>query len=322
MAPGATIIGVPEPGECHRERPVDMPSDSKVFDYSSAFSRNIGWVTTAEQALLRHKRVAVAGLGGVGFQHAVALARLGIGALAIADFDRFDVPNFNRQAGAMMSTLGRPKLDVAVEVLHDINPQLDIRLFPAGVNQENLDSFLEQADVYLDGLDFNALDARRATFASCARLGIPAVTAAPLGMSAALLNFLPGGMTFEEYFRMEGQPKPEQALRFLLGLSPAMLQRGYLVDRSTVDLEQGRGPSTIMACQLCTGVAVTEVLKILLKRGKVLAAPWAMQFDAYRGKMVRTWRPWGNNNPLQKFLIAIARRQFNAVRRASDLSEA
>jgi molybdopterin/thiamine biosynthesis adenylyltransferase len=298
-----------------------MPSVSGTFDYSSAFARNIGWVTDAEQAQLRNKCVAVAGLGGVGFQHAVALARLGIGSLSIADFDRFDLPNFNRQAGAMMSTVGRPKLDVAVEILSDINPGLNIRLFPAGVNEENLGSFLAQADIYLDGLDFSALDARRATFAACARLNIPAVTAAPLGMSVALLNFLPGKMTFEEYFRMEGHPKPEQALRFLLGLSPAMLQRGYLMDTSTVDLEHGRGPSTIMGCQLCTGVAVTEVLKILLKRGKVLAAPWGMQFDAYRGRMVKTWRPWGNNNPLQKLMIAIARRQFNAVRRTSDLSK-
>ena len=296
-------------------------TDPSAFDYGFAFSRNIGWVTVEEQAQLRRKHVAVAGLGGVGFQHAVALARLGIGTLSIADFDRFDVPNFNRQAGAMMSTVGRPKLDVAVEVLKDINPELDLRLFPAGVSQENLDSFLERADVYLDGLDFSALDARRATFATCARLGIPAVTAAPMGMSAALLNFLPGKMTFEEYFRMEGHPKHEQALRFLLGLSPAMLQRNYLVDRSTVNLEQGRGPSTIMGCQLCTGVAVTEVLKILLKRGKVLAAPWGIQFDAYRGKMVKTWRPWGNNNPLQKFLLAIARRQFNTARQTSTPSE-
>ena len=36
------------------------------FDYTTAFSRNIGWITTEEQATLQHKRVAIAGMGGVG----------------------------------------------------------------------------------------------------------------------------------------------------------------------------------------------------------------------------------------------------------------
>jgi hypothetical protein len=117
-------------------------------------------------------------------------------------------------------------------------------------------------------------------------------------------------MTFEEYFRMEGLPESEQALRFLVGLSPAMLQRNYLVDPARVRFEEGKGPSTVMACHLCAGLAATEALKILLHRGRVLAAPWALQFDAYRGKLAKTWRPWGNRNPLQRIAIAIARRKL------------
>lgn len=41
------------------------------FDYSEAFSRNIGWVTPEEQEILRHKKVAVGGLGGVGGNHLI-----------------------------------------------------------------------------------------------------------------------------------------------------------------------------------------------------------------------------------------------------------
>jgi tRNA A37 threonylcarbamoyladenosine dehydratase len=67
------------------------------FDYSSAFSRNIGWVTADEQAKLRDSRVAIAGLGGVGGPHLLTLARLGVGKFNIADFDRFELQNFNRQ---------------------------------------------------------------------------------------------------------------------------------------------------------------------------------------------------------------------------------
>src|SRR6266545_3250832 len=105
------------------------------FTYEQAFSRNIGWVTAAEQAVLRGKRVAVAGLGGVGGSHLLTLARLGIGAFHIADFDTFELPNFNRQTGALISTLGRPKVKVLAEMAKDINPEVDIQIFPDGVSE-------------------------------------------------------------------------------------------------------------------------------------------------------------------------------------------
>lgn len=284
------------------------------FDYRTAFSRNLGWLTTAEQDRLRACRVAIAGLGGVGGYHALALARLGVGRFTLAELDRFELQNFNRQTGATVSTIGRPKLDVLAEMIRDVNPDAEIALFSDGVAKDNLGRFLRGADVYVDGLDYFAFEARRATFAACAEHRVPAVTAAPLGMGAAVLTFLPGRMTFEEYFRMEGLPEAEQALHFLIGLSPAMLQRGYLVDPSRVRLEEGKGPSTVIACHLCAGLAATECLKLLLRRGKVLAAPWGLQFDAYRGKLVTTWRPWGNKNPIQRIAIAIARAQFKRMR--------
>ncbi|HEV7817233.1 MAG TPA: ThiF family adenylyltransferase, partial [Janthinobacterium sp.] len=224
---------------------------TETFSYREAFSRNIGWVTQAEQETLRHKRVAIAGMGGVGGVHLLTLARLGVGAFHIADFDHFDIANFNRQVGATMSTLGRPKAEVLAQMARDINPELDIQVFPEGINESELPAFFKGADLYVDGLDFFAFAARQATFAACARLGIPAVTAAPLGMGSAVLTFLPGQMTFEEYFCWGELPMEEKALRFLVGLAPAGLHGRYLVDPSAINLKEQRGPSTIMACQLC-----------------------------------------------------------------------
>ncbi len=278
-----------------------------AFDYGAAFSRNIGWVTLAEQARLRTARVAVAGLGGVGGAHVLTLARLGIGAFHVADFDRFEVHNFNRQAGAFTSTVGRPKADVAAAMARDINPEADVRVFGDGVTPGNVDAFLDGVDVYVDGIDFFAIEARRLVFAACGRLGIPAVTAAPLGMGVSLLAFLPGGMSFEDYFRVDGHDRPEQFARFVAGLSPAMLQRGYLVQPDAVHFAEQRGPSTVMACDLCAGVTATAVLKLLLGRGRVRAAPWAMQFDAYTQRLSFTWRPWGNAHPLQRLLLRLIR---------------
>lgn len=280
------------------------------FDYHTAFSRNLGWVTEWEQASLRSKRIAIAGMGGVGGSHLLTLTRLGIGAFNIADFDIFEQANFNRQAGACLNHVGQPKVDVMAKLALDINPELMIRKFPGGVHNINIETFLKDVDLYIDGLDFFALESRRLVFAVCAKKGIPAITAAPLGMGVALLNFLPQQMTFENYFRLEDHPEKEQLLRFILGLSPALLQVSYLADNSRVDLERRKVPSTPMACELCAGVAATYALKILLNRGKVPAAPHGIQFDAYRNKLVHTWRPLGNNHPLQRLGLYVMRKRL------------
>lgn len=279
-----------------------------TFDYAEAFSRTIGWITPNEREVLRRSCIAIAGLGGVGGAHLLTLARLGIGRFHISDLDVFEIANFNRQAGAFMRHVGRPKVEVLYELARDINPELEIKTFPSGVGANNVDDFLAGADVYVDGLDFFALQARRLVFERCTQQKIPAVTAAPLGMGTAVLNFVPGKMNFEEYFRLEGQPEHEQLIRFLVGLSPAMLQRSYLVYPAAVDFNAHKGPSTPMACELCAGMAATQVLKLVLKRGAVVAAPYGMHFDPYRNRYKTTWRPGGNNNPLQRIAIFIARR--------------
>lgn len=280
-----------------------------MFNYEQAFSRNIGWITEAEQKLLSNKHVAIAGAGGVGGEHLVTLARLGVGAFSISDFDQFEVHNFNRQAGAFMSTLNMPKCEVMENMARDINPQAKIRSFPEGINEHNVDSFLDGVDIYVDSLDFFALEARKLVFQKCFEKAIPVVTAAPLGMGVAFLCFLPDTMNFEQYFRFnDAANENEQYLKFLIGLSPAMLQRPYLVDPSKADFHAKKGPSTPMAVKLCAGLAGTFVLKILLNRGDVPTAPHGLHFDAYRNKFARTWRPWGNRNPLQKLIFSIAKK--------------
>lgn len=285
------------------------------FNYQTAFSRNIGWITETELSILRSKKIAIAGLGGVGGSHLLTLTRLGVGKFNISDLDIFELVNFNRQAGASISHLNRSKVDVMQELALDINPELQINTFTSGVNQENIGAFFEGVDLYVDGLDFFATDARRVVFAACAEKGIPAITAAPLGMGTSLLCFMPGKMTFEEYFRWEGQPELEQLLRFFLGLSPTGLQMSYLADHTQLDLANHKGPSTPMACDFCAGMVGTYALKILLNRGKILAAPKAMHFDAYRNKFLTTWRPWGNNNPIQRLSLMLARNKRRNVTR-------
>lgn len=276
------------------------------FDYQTAFSRNLGWITLPEQMQLRHKRVAIAGAGGVGGVHLLTLTRLGIGAFNLTDLDTFELANFNRQSGAMMSTLQKPKVDVMAKMAMDINPELDLRLFPEGISSSNVEEFLKDVDLYVDALDFFAFEARMAVFAACAKLGIPAITVAPLGMGAALVNFLPGKMTFEQYFGFEKQSKESKAIRFLVGLAPKAAHRHYLIDPKYVDFKNQRGPSTPMSVQLCAGIAGTEALKILLNRGRVWAAPHSLTYDAFFNRLIHCWRPGGHRNLLTKLQITLA----------------
>ncbi len=284
------------------------------FDYKKAFSRNLGWVTEAEQETLKNKTVAIAGLGGVGGAHLLTLTRLGIGNFNLADYDHFEVENFNRQAGAMISTLEQPKLETMANMALDINPHLIINHFKKGVSEGNLHSFFKDTDVYVDSLDFFCFQIRQQVFQYLYENKIPAVTAAPLGLSAANLNFLPGHMSFEDYFGLDTVDTDfDKGLLFLLGLSPSMPHSKYLVAEEYVDFKNKRGPSTGIACQLCSGTIGAEVLKLLLKRGRVLAAPHSIQIDAYLNKSVARWVPFGYKNPIQRLKFFIAKRKYSSL---------
>ena len=300
-------------------RETSTMAPSQQFSYELAFDRNIGWLTEWEQAALRGKRVAIAGMGGVGGGYLLALARLGVGAFHIADFDTFDLVNFNRQAGARMGTLGRPKAEILEEMAREINPELRIKRFDQGIVPENVDAFLAGVDLFVDGLDFFVLPIRRKLFDRCTELRIPAITAAPIGMGSGFLAFTPDGMSFEEYFRLEGHTEAEQYVRFLMGVAPRGLHRAYLVDKSRVDLAGRKGPSTGASCQLCAGIITVAATKVLLGRGEVKPAPYHHHFDPYRGKYVVSRLRFGNSGPLQSLKVRVAQRIYAAMSRQATV---
>jgi nitroreductase len=283
------------------------------FSFLAAFDRNIGWLAEWEQRALGDKRVAIAGMGGVGGFHLLTLARLGVGAFNIADFDRFEIANFNRQVGASMETIGQPKVDVLAQMALAINPELQITRFENGVQDQNVDSFLAGADLFIDGFDFFALDIRRRVFQRCAELGIPALTAAPVGMGVGLVGFTQHGMSFEDYFRFEGKSELRQYVNFLLGMAPSGIHRAYLVDPGRLDFARKKAPSTIIGVQLAASVTAAAAVKLLLRRGKFKPAPHHHHYDAFLGQLVETRLRWGNAGPLQRLKAKAAERAFQAI---------
>ena len=94
------------------------------------------------------------------------------------------------------------------------------------------------------------------------------------------------------------------------------------MDLAQVDTQAGRGPSAALACQMCSGVAAAEILKILLGRGPLRPAPYYHQFDAYRMKLCQGYLWRGNRHPWQRVKRWLARRQLTELGWQSRLENA
>ena len=96
--------------------------------------------------------VAVCGLGGLGSNIAVALARAGIGRLLLIDFDRVDITNLHRQQ-YKANQIGRYKTEALAENLSEIAPYTEIQTVTAKLTEENFAHILKDADIVCEAFD-------------------------------------------------------------------------------------------------------------------------------------------------------------------------
>lgn len=96
--------------------------------------------------------VAIAGLGGLGSNIALMLARTGIGHMLLVDFDTVDTTNLNRQAYGI-SQLGKPKTEAIRELLAEINPYLEIQTRCIRVTQENASELFGEYPILCEAFD-------------------------------------------------------------------------------------------------------------------------------------------------------------------------
>ncbi|MZI96108.1 ThiF family adenylyltransferase [Vibrio sp. CAIM 722] len=283
--------------------------DSQEY-YKLAVTRNIGLVTEEEQTRLKHSRVAVAGCGGLGGRELIDLVRMGIGRFNLADFDEFSIKNVNRQIGATSSTADRPKVEVMTEMAKDIHPSVDIKMFPNGIQEDNVVDFVSNADVIVDAIDFFSMPARRLLHKTARKCGKPVVFAAPLGFSGTMSVFVPNGLSFDEYFDInDDMDLFEQLIAFTVGVAPWGTHWKYM-DTSKVDSSDHSGPSLACACNIATGLLTSEVLIILLNKRAPMAVPNYMQFDTMRCLYRKGKLHWGNRGPLQRLKRLLAAKKF------------
>lgn len=112
------------------------------------FSRNELAIGKEGLDKLRNSTVAVLGIGGVGTFSAEALARSGVGRLILIDKDDVDITNINRQIIALLSTVGRPKVELMKERIMDINPDCEVHALKIFYTEETYE------EIFQFGLDF------------------------------------------------------------------------------------------------------------------------------------------------------------------------
>jgi molybdopterin/thiamine biosynthesis adenylyltransferase len=292
----------------------DLPQDNRPvtgWSYEQAFRRNRGVISEEEQDKLRNSRVAIAGMGGVGGMNMITLVRLGIGKFTIADPDAFEVANFNRQCGATISSIGQNKAEVMAKLALEINPNLEMRVMSEGVSAANITQFLEGADVFVDGLDFFAMRARRLAFREARSSGMWAITSGPHAFGASWILFSPHGVTFDKYFDLDRDSDEfDELTAFAVGVVPALLHLKYLDLSVFFQPAEKKAASVVAACNLASGIVATEIARILLGRKGTVAAPGYAQFDMYRQRLKcgRLW--WGNRHPVQRLRRRWLRKQM------------
>ena len=104
------------------------------------------------QDKLSRAQVAVAGLGGLGSNVAVSLARIGVGHLHLIDFDRVDLSNLNRQQYGIRH-LGLNKTEALKQVIEEINPYLDIKTDCIRVEESNVKQLFCQDRIICEAFD-------------------------------------------------------------------------------------------------------------------------------------------------------------------------
>lgn len=128
---------------------------------------------------LKHKKILVIGLGGVGGYVIESLVRSGIEHLTIIDYDKVDKTNINRQIIALHSNIGRLKTEVFKERILDINPNckvIDKNIF---LTEENINEIIDDFDFVIDACD--TVSTKKAIIKTCIKKNIKFITSMGTG---------------------------------------------------------------------------------------------------------------------------------------------
>jgi len=168
-----------------------MSKTEKKSIYDELYSRQIILKELGRkgQRKLAKSKVAVVGLGGLGTASSLYLALTGVGHLRLIDQDTVELHNLHRQVLYSPEDLHYPKVEVSAKRLSKINPLVKVEAVPENLNVRNVEKLLAGVNCVVDGLD--NMRTRYLVNRACAKLGIPYVFGAAIGIEGNLSVFAP-----------------------------------------------------------------------------------------------------------------------------------
>ncbi len=258
------------------------------MNYSEMFDRNIGVLTQDEQIKIRNKKVAIIGCGGMGGISAQIIARTGIGGVAVADPDKFEVVNINNQYTAFKSTIGKNKATVLGDFLRDINPEMDVVTFEEGLNESNVKEIIDSSDIIFDCVDFNELYYSYILNEAARKSKKYVLAPQAIGYGCSVLVFDPNGMTLNDYLGLrDGMSREEVNSVIIPPEKWAPIELPYIENEiiEKVVTKKIPIPNIALAQTLAASMMSAEAIFILLGKRKPVVVPEIIAIDLLEKKL-------------------------------------
>lgn len=288
---------------------------------SPEFSRNYGFWNEEEQQALLNARVAIAGVGGDGFQLGQRLARMGVTRFSIADPEVFEPENVNRVEGASTSSFDRLKAEVFQERIHDINPNAQVDAFFSGVTPENVEDFMRGASLVLDESELTKPEIGSLIARQARAQGIPNLLVMNVGFAAQATSFAPdSSWTFERFMGFSGDMPLDEIAEGGVDFARCLPYIPSYTDLRSLQAVQGEDgappaslPSISAGVDIASGIGSTQAFLHLTagvsnRRRSPVWAPRIVVTDAYSLR-TRTLRA-GKFSHLRHLLWAAARQKL------------
>jgi molybdopterin/thiamine biosynthesis adenylyltransferase len=256
--------------------------ESKAYTYDDIFQRNIGIFTPEQQNIIKNLKVAVAGAGGLGGPVAYTLARLGVGEIRLADRDRFEASNLNRQSGAYLGTIGRFKAESVAEELKNINPDLRTVVLNDFLDENNIDNFLDGVDCVIDGIDFFALDADLLLHQKSRDRGLWLFTCQGASNITSFISFDPKGIALAERIMKNGKPDLGLAIDVMLPQLPMGVTTEMITEIIKTSEETGTHyiPSYSVIAPFNGSFVVENMVRVMVRKQEpIVSFPGLYYFD-------------------------------------------
>lgn len=288
---------------------------------SPEYSRNYGFWSEDEQRALLAARVAIAGVGGDGFQLGLKLARMGVARFSIADPEVFEPENVNRVEGAAQSSLGRNKVDVFRERVLDINPEAEVETFLAGVDQDNVEPFMHRASLVLDESELTRPEIGTLVARQARAQRIPDLLVMNVGFAAQVTSFAPeSSWTFERFMGFAPETPLDEIAEAGVDLTRCLPYIPAYTDLRSLQAVLGENgappaalPSISIGVDIASGIGCAQAFLHLTsgvanRRRSPVFAPRVAYTDAYRlrTRILRAGRP----SHLRHLLHAAARQKL------------